>query len=89
MNTSEAWIVVLAGPARKSLKRIPAPDRVRIHTAWREMATHPFGGEVKYLRGENDRLRRQVGDWRIFFRLLREQKQILVPAIERRTSTTS
>jgi hypothetical protein len=29
------WTVVLAGPARKSLKRIPADDKTRILSAWR------------------------------------------------------
>lgn len=28
MNISAMWSVVLAGPARKSLKRVPASDRL-------------------------------------------------------------
>jgi mRNA-degrading endonuclease RelE of RelBE toxin-antitoxin system len=90
MNSSEKkhWLVVLAGPARKSLECIPPRDRERIHAALVEMATDPFQGDVKYLKGRKDRLRRRVGDWRIFFRLVREQKHLVVSAIERRTSTT-
>ena len=88
MNISASWTVILAGPARKALKRIPAPDRDRIHAALAERGADPFRGDVKYLEGRNDTLRRRVGNWRIFFRLLREQKHLLVSAIERRTSTT-
>jgi hypothetical protein len=35
------WTVVLAGPARKSLKRIPAGDRTRILAALAEMQENP------------------------------------------------
>jgi len=88
MNISVTWTVVLTGPARKSLKRAPASDRERIHAALREMAADPFQGDIKYLKGQKVMLRRRVGDWRIFFRLVPEQKHLVVTAIERRTSTT-
>jgi mRNA-degrading endonuclease RelE of RelBE toxin-antitoxin system len=88
MNTSVVWTVVLAGPARKSLKRIPAADREGIHAALKEMEADPFRGDIKYLKGQKGRLRRRVGDWRIFFHLAPEQKHLVVTAIERRTSTT-
>jgi mRNA-degrading endonuclease RelE of RelBE toxin-antitoxin system len=81
------WLVILAGPARKSLKRIPPQDQARIRAAIDEMETNPFRGDIKYLEGQ-DRLRRRVGDWRIFFRLERAQRALYVTAIERRTSTT-
>ena len=88
MNISASWTVVLAGPARKALKRIPAHDRERIHEALAEMAEDPFRGDIKYLKGQKETLRRRVGDWRIFFRLVQEPKHILISAIVRRTSTT-
>ena len=88
MNISGSWTVVLGGPARKGLKRIAPHDPERIHEALAEMAEDPFRGDIKYLRGQKDTLRRRVGDWRIFFRLVRERKHVLVSAVERRTSTT-
>ncbi|MBI1956720.1 MAG: type II toxin-antitoxin system RelE/ParE family toxin [Acidobacteria bacterium] len=89
MNSAEKkkWLVVLAGPARKSLKRIPPPDRARIRAALDEMETNPFQDDIKYLKGQ-DALRRRVGDWRIFFHLEPAQRTLSVTAIERRTSTT-
>ena len=87
MNTSASWTVILAGPAKKALKRIPPSDRDRIHAALAEMGADPFRGDVKYLQGRKDTLRRRVGKWRIFFRLVQEEKQLLVSAIARRTST--
>jgi mRNA-degrading endonuclease RelE of RelBE toxin-antitoxin system len=89
MNSAEKnkWLVVLAGPARKSLKRIPPYDQARIRAALDEMETNPFQGDIKYLKGQNV-LRRRVGEWRIFFRLETNQRTLYVTAIERRTATT-
>jgi len=81
------WTVVLAGPAGKSLKRIPATDKTRILAALAEMQQNPFQGDIRKLQGLPG-FRRRVGSWRIFFELLPESKQVVVAAIERRTSTT-
>jgi len=86
-EAKKPWLVVLAGPARKSLKRVPLRDRARIRAAIDEMELNPFQGDIKFLEGQ-DKLRRRVGDWRIFFRLERAQRVLYVTAIERRTSTT-
>jgi len=88
MNTYATWTIILAGPATESLKRIPTRDRERIHAALKEMEVDPFQGDIKYLKGQSERLRRRVGNWRIFFRLVVEQRHVVVLAIERRTSTT-
>jgi mRNA-degrading endonuclease RelE of RelBE toxin-antitoxin system len=81
------WTVVLAGPARKSLKRIPANDKTRIMAALAEMEENPFQGDIRKLQGLPG-FRRRVGDWRIMFEPQPESRQVVVAAIERRTSTT-
>jgi hypothetical protein len=45
------WTVVLAGPARKALKRIPTGDRTRILAALAEMQQNPFQGDIRKLQG--------------------------------------
>jgi mRNA-degrading endonuclease RelE of RelBE toxin-antitoxin system len=82
-----AWTVVLAGPARKSLKRIPAIDKTRILSALAEMQQDPFQGDIRKLQGLPG-FRRRVGNWRVMFDLILEERRIVVAAIERRTSTT-
>ena len=82
-----AWTVVLAGPARKSLKRIPASDKTRILSALAEMQQDPFQGDIRKLQGLPG-FRRRVGNWRVMFDLILEERRIVVAAIERRTSTT-
>lgn len=86
-SAEKKWLVVLAGPARRSLKRIPPSDRTRIRAALDEMEINPFQGDIRYLKGQEG-LRRRVGDWRIFFRLEPVRRTLYITAIERRTSTT-
>jgi mRNA-degrading endonuclease RelE of RelBE toxin-antitoxin system len=82
-----AWTVVLAGPARKSLKRIPAGDKTRVLAALAEMEQNPFQGDIRKLQGLPG-FRRCVGDWRILFEVVLERRHVAIAAIERRTSTT-
>jgi mRNA-degrading endonuclease RelE of RelBE toxin-antitoxin system len=81
------WTVLLAGPARKSLDRVPTADRKRVLAALDEMQQDPFRGDVRKLQGLPG-LRRRVGNWRIFFEIVAERRQVVVTAVERRTSTT-
>jgi len=52
-----------------------------------EMEADPFSGDIQYLKGDA-RLRRCVGNWRIFFRVERAENALYISAIERRSSTT-
>jgi mRNA interferase RelE/StbE len=81
------WTVVLAGPARKSLKRIPAVDKSRILAALAEIQQDPFQGDIRKLQGLPG-FRRRVGNWRILFEVVLDRRHVVIAAIERRTSTT-
>ena len=81
-----AWTVVLAGPARKSLKHVPARDRQRVVAALEEMQQNPFSGDIRKLQGLPGF--RRVGNWRILFELVPERQHLVITAIDRRTSTT-
>jgi mRNA-degrading endonuclease RelE of RelBE toxin-antitoxin system len=81
------WTVVLSGPARGSLKRVPAGDKKRIRAALGDMQHDPFHGDIGKLQGLPG-FRRRVGDWRSFFEVAPEPRQVVIAAIERRTSTT-
>jgi mRNA-degrading endonuclease RelE of RelBE toxin-antitoxin system len=81
------WTVVLAGPARKSLRRIPERDKSRILAALAEMEQDPFQGDVRKLQALPG-FRRRVGNWRIMFEIVTEARHVVVAAVERRTSTT-
>jgi mRNA-degrading endonuclease RelE of RelBE toxin-antitoxin system len=51
------------------------------------MQQDPFQGDIRKLQGLPG-FRRRVGNWRVMFDLILEERRIVVAAIERRTSTT-
>jgi mRNA-degrading endonuclease RelE of RelBE toxin-antitoxin system len=52
------------------------------------MAGDPFSGDFIKLEGRNNRWRRRVGSYRVFFRVDIADRTVDVLAIVRRTSTT-
>lgn len=81
------WSVDLRGRARKSLRRVPAPDRTRIAAALDEMRFDPLSGDVVKLKGTSA-FRRRVGNYRIIFEIDFAAQAIAVFDVLRRTSTT-
>jgi mRNA-degrading endonuclease RelE of RelBE toxin-antitoxin system len=52
------------------------------------MTRDPFTGDIQPLEKQPSAFRRRVGDWRIFFDVYRERRQVDVTDIRRRTTTT-
>ncbi|MGA2181494.1 MAG: type II toxin-antitoxin system RelE/ParE family toxin [Bryobacteraceae bacterium] len=80
------WTLVVTKPARRSLARLPNPDRERILHALDALQADPFSGDIKHL--QPPAWRRRIGDYRVFYDLLPGDRLIVVTAIKRRTSTT-
>jgi len=68
------WTNVVAKAAQKQLRRIPARDRDKVTAAIQAMAADPFWGDVMKLEGDENRYRRRVGSFRIFFRIDRANR---------------
>ena len=56
------WELLLAGPARKALRRMPAADQRRILAALDDMEQEPFSGDIVHLKAQPTAWRRRVGD---------------------------
>lgn len=82
------WELLLAGPATRALKRMPAADRRRVLAVLDSMEQDPFSGDIVRLTAQPVAWRRRVGRWRILFDVELEQHRVLVHDIVRRTSTT-
>jgi mRNA-degrading endonuclease RelE of RelBE toxin-antitoxin system/bifunctional DNA-binding transcriptional regulator/antitoxin component of YhaV-PrlF toxin-antitoxin module len=80
------WSLLVTGPARKSLVKLPDKDQRSILQALAAMEADPYSGDIKRLEPES--WRRRVGNYRVFYDLRKDQRHIVVTAIERRTSTT-
>ena len=82
------WIVIVARAAQKQLARFPARDQSKIAGAIQAMAEDPFSGDIIKLEGANNRWRRRLGNYRVFFAADTAARTVAVSAIVRRTSTT-
>jgi mRNA-degrading endonuclease RelE of RelBE toxin-antitoxin system len=82
------WDLVITNPAQRDLRKVPRKDIQQVDAVMGQMCANPYGGDIKYLRGENGALRRRVGVWRIFFELKDEHRRIVVLAVKRRVSKT-
>ena len=83
-----AWELVLAGPAARALKRMPAAERRRVLAALDAMEQNPFSGDIVRLTAHPVAWRRRVGNWRLLFDIELERHRVLVHDVIRRTSTT-
>ena len=82
------WELLLAGPAKRALERIPASDQVRILAALEDMEDDPFHGDIVRLKAQPAAWRRRVGNWRILFDVDPARRLVIVLDVLRRTSTT-
>jgi len=80
------WTLVVTKSARKSLAKLPDRDQRHIQEALNAMEANPHSGDIKRLQPPS--WRRRVGSYRIFYALFPGERQVVVTAIERRTTTT-
>jgi mRNA-degrading endonuclease RelE of RelBE toxin-antitoxin system len=80
------WTLLVTRPARKDLEGLPNRDSARILVALQAMQDDPFSGDIRRLNPSG--WRRRVGNYRVFYDLHSADRQVVVTAIKRRTSTT-
>jgi mRNA-degrading endonuclease RelE of RelBE toxin-antitoxin system len=80
------WQLLVTKSARKELGNLPGKDQLRVESVLDSIQRDPFSGDVKRLQPSG--WRRRVGNYRIFFDLVLEDRLIVVTAIKRRTATT-
>ena len=71
---------------KRELRRVPRPDRVRIAEAVRALADDPRPPGVVQLEPDVYRLR--VGDYRVIYKVLDEERIILIGRVVRRSEST-
>jgi mRNA interferase RelE/StbE len=71
---------------KRELRRIPRPDRERIAEAVQALADDPRPPGVVQL--EQDVYRLRVGDYRVIYKVLEEERIILIGRLVRRSEST-
>ena len=82
------WKIRVAKTAEKQLRRIPKKDIDRIIDAVDNMEADPFSGDIIKLGGEDHVWRRRIGNYRIKYKILMNERIVDIYDIDRRTSST-
>lgn len=88
MSLSNTWRVHIPKRVAKQIKRFPRSDYARILTILRDFEYDPWIGDITKIKDEENKWRRRVGNYRIFYSVYQEIKIVEIKEIERRTSNT-
>lgn len=81
--------VVIYKKAVKSLQKLPRDYQTRIHKVVQKLKENPFALDLKKLHQPQETSHRlRMGNYRLFLDIDTSSKQIIIVAIERRTSQT-
>ncbi len=88
MNSSENWDLQVDESVYRYATKFPKEDKRRIFEAVESLRCNPYAGDVEKLEGEENKWRRRVGSYRIFFKVYQYSRTVLVVKAERRGSKT-
>lgn len=82
------WLLEVDPRVLKTARKLPAHDAEKIREVIRTLPENLYGGDIQKMKGEENAWRRRVGNYRIFYKILPNQRIIVVFHLERRTSKT-
>ena len=88
MTSSRAWDLQVDPSVQKVLRKIPPEYAERIIFIIRMLPADPYFGDIQKMKGEENSWRRRAGEYRLFYKILTDERVILVFHLERRTSST-
>ena len=88
MSLDVNWRLEIESQVYKNLKKLPKSNIQRILTTIEKLPENPYAGDIQKMAGETNVWRRRVGEYRVFYEILTEEKIIHVFHVERRTSKT-
>ncbi len=82
------WSLVVTDSARRALRDMPRGDLEHINSAFEQMRSDPYDGDITFLKGTNRTLRRRVGSWRVLFEVHSDRRLVIIlDVVGRRTNT--
>ena len=88
MNSKITWRVLIPKRVAKNIEKFPKHDLKRIKEILRDFEFNPWLGNIAKIKDENNKWRRRVGNYRIFYSVYPDAKTVEIKEIERRTSST-
>ena len=72
----------------KKLSRFPKRDAERITYMIESLARNPYFGDIDKIKREDDKWRRRIGNYRVFYNIKQRERTVEVVLVERRSSNT-
>lgn len=88
MISKESWALKIDRGVYKDLSKIPKNHGLKILAVIEDLPTDPHFGDIQKIKGEEKLWRRRVGQYRIFYEILAQEKLINVLWVEKRSSNT-
>lgn len=88
MYANENWDLRVDDAVNRHAAKFPKDDVRRIFEVIESLRGNPYAGDVEKLKGEEDKWRRRVGVYRIFYKIFQGSRMVLVVEVERRGSNT-
>ena len=88
MSSINIWQVRVPKRVAKIIKCFPKREISRIQEALRGFEVDPWTGDISKIKGEENKWRRRVGNYRLYYSVRVEIKVIEITHIERRASST-
>ena len=84
------WACEFTEQAKEDLRSLPKAIQKRVARVVTQMASDPFQGDVKALKGEewHGVFRRRIGDYRLLFTVERSREPVVVHQISLRSGKT-
>ena len=88
MNLNQSWGLKIDKEVYKKLSRFPKRDAERITYMIESLARNPYFGDIDKIKGEDDKWRRRIGNYRVFYNIKQRERTVEVVLVERRSSNT-
>lgn len=88
MDLRPIWTVRVPKRVGKIISKFPKQDEERIRMILREFELDPWQGDIIKIKGAENKWRRRIGNYRIFYSIHTDLRAIDITEIERRTSST-
>ncbi|MBI2475828.1 MAG: type II toxin-antitoxin system RelE/ParE family toxin [Candidatus Taylorbacteria bacterium] len=88
MNSNRNWALHVDPDVYRYSAKFSMSDRRRIFEAVESLKENPYAGDIEKIKGEENRWRRRVGVYRIFYKIYQESRAVVVVEIKRRGSHT-
>ena len=88
LYSSRSWHLEIDPSVYKTLKKIPQGYAKNILHVIKLLPFDPYFGDIQKMKNIENVWRRRIGAYRLFYKMMENQKVILVFHLERRTSKT-